>query len=89
MGLDLLVFFFFFSDVITTIYLGCEVLLDGHFNWCWLDHNFSSNPFGAGFCVWNVEMLEYYMPMDQWEEGKNPKFVGEGGGVLNSPLFYK
>jgi hypothetical protein len=47
MGLDSLVFFFF-SDVITTIYLiGREVLSYGHFNSCWFDHIFTPNLFGV------------------------------------------
>ncbi len=80
MGFDSLVFFFF-SDVIATIYLiGCEVFSYGHFNSCWLNHIFTPNPFGVGFCVWNVEMLEQERPMDQRKERKNPKFVR--GGAL-------
>jgi hypothetical protein len=51
MGFDSLIYFFF-SDVITTIYLiSYEVLSYGHFNSCWLDHIFTPNPFGVEFCV--------------------------------------
>ncbi len=74
-------FVFFFPDVITTIYqIDYEAFLDGHFEKCWLNHIFRPKPFGARFCVWNIEVLEYWRPMDQHEEGTNPKFVLRGRG---------